>query len=59
MPSCLTLTEMSLEQFRMFIKYLSQNNLLDEAYDHLKKSGHDKIRVSIEPNLSCRKTWRR
>lgn len=49
MPDCVSLTETSLEQFHKFIKYLVDNNLFDDVYQHLIKFGHDKIRVSIEP----------
>ena len=49
MPSCLTLTETGIDKFKMMVKFLAENNLLDKAAAHLKEKGYDRIRVSIEP----------
>ncbi len=51
MPSCLTLTETGIDNFKILMKFLAENGLLEKAAEHLKSKGHDKIRVSIEPIL--------
>jgi hypothetical protein len=51
MPNCLPLTETGIDNFKIFIKFLAENDLIEKAANHLKAKGHDKIRVSIEPIL--------
>lgn len=48
MPSCLTVSETGIENFRIFLKFLADNNLIDEAAEYLKEKGHTNVRVSIE-----------
>ena len=48
MPNCTTLTETGIDNFKIFVKFLAEYDLIDKAADHLKSKGHDKMRVSIE-----------
>ncbi|EPG6461409.1 hypothetical protein ACTM7X_16830 [Citrobacter braakii] len=48
MPNCELLTETGVDNFAIVIKFLSENNLIDEAVNYLKNNGHTNIRVSIE-----------
>ena len=43
------LTETSIERFALFIKFLSENNLIDDAVKHLKEKGYTDIQISVEP----------
>ena len=48
MPSCEALSETGIENFRIFLKFLADNNLIDDAASYLKSKGHERVRVSIE-----------
>lgn len=48
MPSCLTLSETGIENFRIFLKFLADNNLIDEAAKYLTEKGHTNVRISLE-----------
>lgn len=41
-------TDTTTAQFLEFIKFLAENNLLDEAAAHLNSKGLNKIRVSVQ-----------
>ena len=45
------LTEISLSQFRFFVKHLVENNLLDEMEQALTAKGINNLRVSLAPIL--------
>ena len=49
------LTETGIENFRIFIKYLIDNDLFDDAMDYLKNKGHKSIYISIEPIIEIQK----
>lgn len=42
------LTETGLDNFKFFIKFLANNDLLDEAYDRLKAKGMEKLVISLD-----------
>jgi hypothetical protein len=42
------LTETGIENLRFFVKFLANNNLIDDAYNRLQAKGITKLRISIE-----------
>ena len=48
MPNPEILTETGIDNFKIFIKFLAENDLVEKAAADLKAKGHEKIRVSIE-----------
>jgi hypothetical protein len=48
MPDPTKLTETGIDNFKIFVKFLAERDLLDQVTADLKSKGHEKIQVSIE-----------
>lgn len=42
------LTETGIENLRFFVKFLANNNLIDDAYQRLQAAGITRLRISID-----------